>query len=152
MIGCFITLTGYSLETRIMELGVEASSLWVSICINLFHFLFIQENLEAEVESASSFPCAANPTVYSPPPAASLIGIIGEVGSPTLLRSGSSVVKKSYTSDDELDELDSPMTAIIIENSPVSPSSLTANSVLKSKGGRQVVRYQLLREVWKDSE
>ncbi|KAH0991881.1 hypothetical protein GBA52_003364 [Prunus armeniaca] len=118
----------------------------------VFEALDYEENLEAEVESASSFPCAANPTVYSPPPAASLIGIIGEVGSPTLLRSGSSVVKKSYTSDDELDELDSPMTAIIIDNSPVSPSSLTANSVLKSKGGRKVVRYQLLREVWKDSE
>ncbi|PQQ16323.1 uncharacterized protein Pyn_20804 [Prunus yedoensis var. nudiflora] len=118
----------------------------------VFEALDYEENLEAEVESASSFPCAANPTVYSPPPAASLIGIIGEVGSPTLLRSGSSVVKKSYTSDDELDELDSPMTAILIDNSLVSPSSLTANSVLKSKGGRKVVRYQLLREVWKDSE
>lgn len=114
-------------------------------------FVLIQENLDAETESVASFPFSATPTLYSPPPAAaSLIGIIGEVGSPSLLKSGSSVLRKSYTSDDELDELDSPMTSILIENSQASPRSLTANSMLKGKGGRKVVRYQLLRQVWKD--
>ncbi|KAM5568161.1 hypothetical protein ABKV19_015964 [Rosa sericea] len=118
----------------------------------VFEALDNEENLEAETESVTSFPFIANPTFYSPPPAAaSLSGITGEVGSPAHLRSGSSVLKKSYTSDDELDELDSPMTSIV-ENSQVSPKSLTANPMLKWKGGRKVVRYQLLRQVWKDSD
>lgn len=51
------------------------------------------------------------------------------------------MLRKSYTSDDELDELDSPITSII-----------TPNSMLKEKYGRQVIRFQLLREVWKDGE
>ncbi|KAF3431077.1 hypothetical protein FNV43_RR25807 [Rhamnella rubrinervis] len=100
-----------------------------------------EDNFEDGEESVTSFPCTANPTVYSPPSAASLTGIIGEVGSQSLLRSGSSVLKKSYTSDDELDELDSPITSII-----------TPNSMLKEKYNRQVIRFQLLREVWKDGE
>ncbi|KAM1303782.1 hypothetical protein ACFX2F_021550 [Malus domestica] len=118
----------------------------------VFEALDYEENSEAKTDSAGSFPCNANPTIYSPPPAASLLSIIGEVGSLTLSRSGSSVLKKSYTSDDELDELDSPMTSIIIDNSPFSPSPLVANSTPKWKGGRNSVRYQLLREVWKDSD
>lgn len=51
------------------------------------------------------------------------------------------MLRKSYTSDDELDELDSPITSIIKDNFKE-----------KQKSDRQVVRYQLLREVWKDSE
>ena len=62
------------------------------------------------------------------------------------------MLRKSYTSDDELDELDSPMTSII-ENCKVFPSSTAAwNSMQKGKAGRKVVRYQLLRELWKDGE
>lgn len=51
------------------------------------------------------------------------------------------MLRKSYTSDDELDELDSPIISIIKENMQE-----------KRKDNRPVVRYQLLREVWKDSE
>ncbi|XP_050375147.1 uncharacterized protein LOC126792726 [Argentina anserina] len=118
----------------------------------VFEVLDDEENLEAETESVTTFPFSANPTFYSPPPAAaSLIGIVGEVGSPAL-RSGSSVLKKSYTSDDELDELDSPMTSIIENVQVSSKTSSAANPMLKWKGGREVVRYQLLRQVWKDSD
>lgn len=100
-----------------------------------------EDDFEVDEESVTSFPFTANPTVYAPPSAASLSHIIGEVGSQTLLRSGSSVLRKSYTSDDELDELDSPIISIIKENMQE-----------KRKDNRPVVRYQLLREVWKDSE
>ncbi|KAI9386672.1 hypothetical protein POPTR_010G057700v4 [Populus trichocarpa] len=117
----------------------------------IFEALDSEDFAEAGEESITNFPCIAVPTIYSPPPAASLTNIIGEVGSQTLQRSGSAMLRKSYTSDDELDELDSPMTSII-ENSKVFPSSTAWNWMQKGKAGRKVVRYQLLREVWKDGE
>lgn len=108
------------------------------------------EDAEEATGELVTFPYLATPTVYSPPPAASLAGFIGEVGNQTLQRRGSSLLRKSYTSDDELDELDSPMTSILIDNSRISPSSSRLASM--PKGGRNIVRYQLLREVWKDGE
>ncbi|XP_021292981.1 uncharacterized protein LOC110423156 [Herrania umbratica] len=114
-------------------------------------FEALDEDLsEAGEESIRNFPCMATPTVYSPPSTASLTGIIGEVGSEALQRSRSSVLRKSYTSDDELDELDSPITSIVIENPRDSPTSKAPNWMRMGKGGRSVVRYQLLREIWKD--
>ncbi|XP_011029662.1 PREDICTED: uncharacterized protein LOC105129350 isoform X2 [Populus euphratica] len=102
-------------------------------------------------ESITNFPCIAAPAIYSPPPAALLTNIIGEVGGQTLHRSRSAMLRKSYASDDELDELDSPMTSII-DSSKVSPTATAWNWMQKGKAGRKVVRYQLLREVWKDGE
>uniref|UniRef100_A0A5B6YXZ7 C2 NT-type domain-containing protein n=1 Tax=Davidia involucrata TaxID=16924 RepID=A0A5B6YXZ7_DAVIN len=123
------------------------------IPVAVLEALDAEDNLEASGESVTSFPCIASPTVYSPPPGASLTRIIGEVGSHTLQRSGSSsVVRKSHASDDELDELDSPITSIVVDNSRVYPTSTNLNWMPKGKGGRNVVRYQLLREVWKESE
>lgn len=118
----------------------------------VFEALDSEGPCEAEEGSLTSFPCTAAPTVYSPPPAASLSGIVGEVGNQALLRSGSAVLRKSYTSDDELDELDSSITSIITDNSHPSPLSAAPNWMPKGKGGRKVVRYQLLREVWRDGE
>lgn len=116
---------------------------------NIFTLVLIKDAEEATGELVT-FPYLATPTVYSPPPAASLAGFIGEVGNQTLQRRGSSLLRKSYTSDDELDELDSPMTSILIDNSRISPSSSRLASM--PKGGRNIVRYQLLREIWKDGE
>ena len=62
------------------------------------------------------------------------------------------MLKKSYTSDDELDELDSPITSIIIENSQDSPTSKAPNWKRMGEGGQKVVRYQLLQEIWKDGD
>ncbi|GFZ21159.1 hypothetical protein Acr_29g0003210 [Actinidia rufa] len=107
------------------------------------------EDAEEATDELVGFPCNATPTAYSPPLAASLASFVGEVGSQPLQRNASSVLRKSYTSDDELDELDSPITSILIDNSRVSPSPRV---VWTPKGGRNVVRYQLLREVWKDGE
>ncbi|KAJ6689163.1 hypothetical protein OIU85_005558 [Salix viminalis] len=96
--------------------------------------------------SITDFPCIAVPTIYSPPPAASLTNITGEVGGQTLQRSRSAMLRKSYTSDDELDELDSPMPSII-ENFRASPTCTAWNRIQNGKAARKVVRYQLLREV-----
>lgn len=101
---------------------------------------------EAVEGSITNYPCNASPIVYLPPPLASVAGIIGETGikSRELRRSGSSVLKKLHTSDDELDELDSPLTAIIETlKSPPTPKEI---------GSRNSVRYQLLREVWTNTD
>uniref|UniRef100_A0A6N2N1C9 C2 NT-type domain-containing protein n=1 Tax=Salix viminalis TaxID=40686 RepID=A0A6N2N1C9_SALVM len=117
----------------------------------IFEALDAEDLAESGEEYITNFPCIAVPTIYSPPRVASLTSIIGEVGGQTLQRSRSAMLRKSYTSDDELDELDSPMTSII-ENSKASPASTAWNWMQKGKAGRKVVRYQLLREVWKDGE
>ncbi|KAK8370485.1 hypothetical protein V6Z12_A01G180700 [Gossypium hirsutum] len=101
---------------------------------------------EGGEESITNFPCMATPIVYSPPSATSLTDIIQ---SQVMERSKSLVLRKSYTSDDELDELDSPMTSIMIENPRGSPKT---NWMRTGKGGRKVVRYELIREIWKDGE
>jgi hypothetical protein len=68
--------------------------------------------------------------------------MLKEGGTPSL-RSGSFVLKKLYTSDDELDELDTPLSALGMDD--------TKKKYAVVKGGRKVVRYELLREVWKSS-
>lgn len=110
-----------------------------------------QEVIESEEEFIENFPLNATPTTYQPPSADSLVDIIGEVGKGTQLRrSGLSVVRKAYTSDDELDELDSPLNSIIFENS--QSSSAQKWMTTSEYGVQQVSRYQLLREVWKEAD
>ncbi|KAL2547186.1 nucleolar protein gar2 [Forsythia ovata] len=119
---------------------------------NIIESLDSEEIPDASVELLTSYPCTASPTVYSPPPAASLNSIMGEVGTGFLQRSGSSILKKSYTSDDELDELDSPLTSIIPDSFQSSSALAKLSSMPQRKGGRNVLRFQLLRESWEDSE
>ncbi|XP_050208485.1 uncharacterized protein LOC126657762 [Mercurialis annua] len=119
---------------------------------SVFSSLDSENQPEDGKESITSFPCIATPTIYSPPSTASLINIIGEVGTETLQRSGSSLLKKSYASDDELDELDSPLASIIVDNSRSFPASTPSYRTPKGNGGRNVVRYELLRQIWKDDE
>lgn len=81
---------------------------------------------------------------------ANILGHSGGSGS-HLTRSGSLVLRKSYTSDDELDELDSPLTSII-GSSQDSHSSEKLGWILNGNGRGNDVRFQLLREVWMNSE
>ncbi|XP_071702306.1 uncharacterized protein [Rutidosis leptorrhynchoides] len=116
------------------------------------------EALDAEDDETEAFegslinvPCSAPSPSYGAPSSQSLSPIIGAaLATSSLRRSSSSVLKKSYTSDDELDELDSPLSSILTDGSRVSPSSKGVQWC--PKGGRNIVRYQLLREIWKDSE
>ncbi|KAI3904753.1 hypothetical protein MKW92_027249 [Papaver armeniacum] len=110
-----------------------------------------QELIESKEEFIENFPLNATPITYQPPSADSLVDIIGEVGKETQLkRSGLSVVRKAYTSDDELDELDSPLNSIIFENSQSSSAQKWMTTT--EYGVQQVSRYQLLREVWKEAD
>ncbi|GER31344.1 hypothetical protein STAS_07332 [Striga asiatica] len=102
------------------------------------------DSFDSEDGSIMNFPCASAPIVYQPPQADSVAIALGEFGTqPQLSRSRSSVLKKSQTSDDELEELDSPLKSIILDGFQASPSS-----VLKENGSRNALRYQLLRDVW----
>ncbi|XP_073033476.1 LOW QUALITY PROTEIN: uncharacterized protein [Primulina eburnea] len=118
---------------------------------NIVAALDSEDISDSHDDMVTFFPCIATPTKYSPP-AAALLTCVGEVGSQVLQSSRLSTLKKSYASDDELDELDSPLTSIIPDS--FLPSSALAKLSLmpKEKGGRNVVRYQLLREIWKDVE
>ncbi|XP_013607178.1 PREDICTED: uncharacterized protein LOC106313812 [Brassica oleracea var. oleracea] len=92
------------------------------------------------------FPCAASPTVYLMPSTDSIKRFIGELNNPSFSEVGSSVYKKQYTSDDELDDLDTSI------NSIISAPGTTSSSEWMPKGyrRRKTVRYQLLREIWKE--
>ncbi|KAJ4841642.1 hypothetical protein Tsubulata_034073 [Turnera subulata] len=112
-----------------------------------------EDELEDEEESVTAVPCIAAPPLYLPPSPASITNVVGEFGSQSQLRrSGSSVLRKSYTSDDELDELNSPLAAILLDT-PL-PSTVQTRPSWKSKESRNqnAFRYELLRDVWMSSE
>jgi hypothetical protein len=110
----------------------------------------IQSDIEDEKEFGNNFPCTAATIVYSPLPVTCVASIIGEIGSKSQLRRNkSSVVRKSYTSDDELNELKSPLSSIFFGDSSYSA---VRKLNLKSRDIRSEspVRYDLLRDVWID--
>ncbi|XP_073021511.1 uncharacterized protein [Primulina eburnea] len=118
---------------------------------NIIAALDSEDISDCHEDMVTSFPCTATPTKYSPP-AAALLTCVGEVGSQVLQSSRLSTLKKSYASDDELDELNSPLTSIIPDSFLTSSALAKLSLMPKEKGGRNVVRYQLLREIWKDVE
>lgn len=102
-------------------------------------------------EDSVNFPCSAAPIVYCPPSPPSVAGMIGDAGNHyRLVRKGSLVLTKSYTSDDELDELASPFSSIIDGFQGSSSAEIIWAS--RGNGCQNAMRYQLLRDVWKNSE
>ncbi|XP_052176487.1 uncharacterized protein LOC127790827 [Diospyros lotus] len=102
-------------------------------------------------ETASSFPYPAAPVIYTPPSPANVAEKVAEAGGNSQLARNASVIqRKGYTSDDELEELESPL-ACIIDKMPSSPSGI-ANGNGKGKEEQMnsigIARYELLREVW----
>lgn len=105
-------------------------------------------------DAARNFPYTAAPVVYTPPSSAHVAEKVSEAGTESQLsRNVSAVQRKGYTSDEELEELDSPLTSII-ERLPSSPAIIMANGNGKHKeyatAGDSMAnaRYELLREVW----
>ncbi|XP_050379439.1 uncharacterized protein LOC126796743 [Argentina anserina] len=112
-----------------------------------------EDTLEFEEEALRNIPCDGPGTDYLPPSTAFVASLIGDGGGQSQLRrSGSSVVRKSYTSDDELDELNSPLASIFIGSSASSPVASKLNWVPKGNINQNAVRYELLRDVWMNSE
>ncbi|XP_019429193.1 PREDICTED: uncharacterized protein LOC109336811 isoform X2 [Lupinus angustifolius] len=119
----------------------------------VFEALDSENDIDDRNESVNNFPCIAAPIVYSPPSATSIASIFGEIGTKSKLqRSMSSIVMKSYSSDDELDELKSPSSSMFFTSS--SSSAVLTKPSMKPKAihYESHVRYELLRRVWKNSE
>ena len=95
---------------------------------------------------------------YSPPPTTSIREKIEHISSHIHLgRSASNVLRKGCTSDDELDELESPLLSLLDETMHgVSPQKIQLRSNGKSRGHTKHTTsnaglnklYQLLREAW----
>lgn len=102
-------------------------------------------------DNSSSFPYAAAPVIYKPPSSTAISQKVSEAGGKSQLNRNTSVVqRKGYTSDEELEELDSPLSSII-DKLPSSPT------VARNGKGQHMdqtarfsvnARYELLREVW----
>ncbi|GAB4840582.1 hypothetical protein Ancab_021351 [Ancistrocladus abbreviatus] len=116
----------------------------------LLEALDSEDPLEASEECIKNLPWAANPIVYSPMPTGSLSNMIGDINGQYNEKGRSSLLRKSYNSDDELDNLNSPLVSINVENIQIYPASTKSNWTPMGKGGRNVVRYQLLQEVWRN--
>ncbi|CAB4272540.1 unnamed protein product [Prunus armeniaca] len=75
---------------------------------------------------------------------------VSEAGGISKLERNISVVqRKGYTSDEELEELDSPLTSII-DKLPLSPTIVANGNGKHEHTGHACMnaRYELLREVW----
>ncbi|KAI3981690.1 hypothetical protein MKX01_020633 [Papaver californicum] len=106
------------------------------------------KGLTNDVEgSIESIPANTIPITYLPPTPVSLANIVKAQNDSKLKRCGSFILRKSHTSDDELEELDSPLNSIIPNN---FQSPVTSSWKLKKNEGQNAIRYQLLREVWED--
>lgn len=104
---------------------------------SLLQALELEDHLEDSDKGIRAVPCSASPILYGYPASGAILSIIGDPR-----KSGSAVLRKSNTSDDELDELSSPLTFV----SKAPPNPLTK---LKQIGGVNPARYRLLHEVWK---
>ncbi|CAN1173056.1 hypothetical protein LINPERPRIM_LOCUS9016 [Linum perenne] len=94
-------------------------------------------------ESTRSFPYSAEPAVYVPPSSDAVSEKVAEAGSKSRLSRNASVVqRKGYTSDDELEELDSPLISLL------DKSQLNENGKHSATKIASNARYNLLREVW----
>ncbi|KAK7364886.1 hypothetical protein VNO80_13631 [Phaseolus coccineus] len=120
----------------------------------VFEALDSENDMEDGKELVNNFPCIAAPIVYSPPTPSSIASIVGEMGSKYrhLRRNRSSIVRKSHTSDDELDELKSPLSSIFLSASSSQKVSTKSTFNFKELSNQSPVRYELLRDVWINSE
>ncbi|XP_010524226.1 PREDICTED: uncharacterized protein LOC104802359 [Tarenaya hassleriana] len=102
-------------------------------------------------ESSRSFPYAASPVFYIPPSSVDVAEKVAEAGDVSKLsRNVSMIQRKGYTSDEELEEMNSPLTSIIDKVS-LSPNATPKGNVKKDENVGPVAtnaRYELLREVW----
>eukprot|EP01018_Ginkgo_biloba_P008134 Gb_20101 [translate_table: standard] len=119
--------------------------------------ILLEHRLQGREDSTYSTLVSSPPVKYSPPPAACVKEWIGDTNGYIHFGSNtSSVLRKGHTSDDELDELESPLSSLVEEIPATLPPITKLHSNGKSGGtlkqhvdiGGKDRRYQLLREVW----
>lgn len=98
-------------------------------------FCYIFQSIGDGRLSEASFPYAASSVSYMSPSTMDVAEKVEEAAG-KLSRNVSMIQRKGYTSDEELEELDSPLTSIVNKGSDFTGSS-TSNA-----------RYKLLRQVW----
>ncbi|CAL5082065.1 unnamed protein product [Urochloa decumbens] len=107
-----------------------------------------------EKDVISTFPVTAAPVVYRPPSLEDVSEKVADTGcgNPELDRRGSMVQRRGYTSDDDLDDLASPLASLYDKSAPPSPCSNGAAAHFSTRQGASManVRYELLREVWSE--
>ncbi|CAO2184194.1 unnamed protein product [Urochloa humidicola] len=99
----------------------------------------------------SSFPYIAAPVVYRAPSTLDAAEKVADIGGGAKLdRKASMVQRRGYTSDDDLDDLDSPLASLIDRSAPPSPSNGIAHFSAQRGASMENARYTLLREVWSE--
>lgn len=98
--------------------------------------------------SGRNFPYIAAPVFYISPSTSDVAEKVTEAGGKSHLeRNISSIKRKGYTSDEELEELDSPLLSIV-DKSTSSPTYNAHGNDRQQDGTTFNMRYKLLREVW----
>ncbi|KAJ3671493.1 hypothetical protein LUZ60_007572 [Juncus effusus] len=135
-----------SIIKRVLDGFITDEFCPVPISEDVLNALQSKDHLEPNEPSIRQIPCNLSPFIYSPPSIALIESIIGDIQTSQSSRGGSSsIIRKSYYSDDELEELNSPLTSVI------EGASNRLNGVKKNYR-THAVRYQLLHEIWKDDE
>ncbi|KAF8087455.1 hypothetical protein N665_0585s0033 [Sinapis alba] len=94
-----------------------------------------ESNGDGKLLSEESFPYAASSVSYIPPSTMNVGEEVAELAE-KMSRNVSMIQRRGYTSDEELEELNSPLTSIVDKSSDVTDSPTTNE------------RYKLLRQVW----
>ncbi|CAN6218145.1 unnamed protein product [Urochloa humidicola] len=107
-----------------------------------------------EKDVISTFPVTAAPVLYCPPSLEDVSEKVVDTGcsNSELDRRGSMVQRRGYTSDDDLDDLDSPLASLYDKSAPPSPCSNGSAHFSTRQGAASManVRYELLGEVWSE--
>ncbi|OEL20595.1 hypothetical protein BAE44_0018388 [Dichanthelium oligosanthes] len=97
----------------------------------------------------STFPCIAAPVVYHAPSTSDAAEEVADIGGGAKQdRKALMVQRRGYTSDDDLDDLVSPLASLIDRSTPPSPSNGIARFSAQRGASMENERYTLLREVW----
>ena len=122
--------------------------------VNTTLHVMMQSLLERHTakHAISAFPCIAAPIAYRTPSQLDVeekVSVAG--GSAKLDRRASMVQRRGYTSDDDLDDLDSPLASLFDKSAPPSPSNGAAPFTAQQRGASmENARFELLREVWSE--
>ncbi|KAL0915917.1 hypothetical protein M5K25_013384 [Dendrobium thyrsiflorum] len=105
----------------------------------------------SEKEQIYNFPRTSSQVAYSPISLPDSIEklVDAESKSPELQRNSSMVMRRGYTSDEDLDDIDDPLASFVDRTPPVSPA-MAGNKILQKQTSVSNLRYNLLREVWCD--
>ncbi|CAN0909955.1 hypothetical protein LINGRAHAP2_LOCUS26051 [Linum grandiflorum] len=100
-------------------------------------------------ESTRSFPYSAASVFYTPPPCDSVSEKVAEAATTSQLSRNASIVqRKGYTSDEELEELDSPLISLEKPHLSAANGNWNGNGKQNEPKVTSNARYELLREVW----